>query len=381
MRRGIKNLTIMVALVNLISSANIGDAKADKNRKNYIIDKNRKLIVVDDIRILQNNGKTFVNDWDVISIFNEENTISRQYGGNQSVFMYYPNFLLKDPLIWEEMQKRWPVSDYSSEDEAMDFYELYFNTIARNGCAFVSIVDKVFQTFEGKEEEFEKKFGYKRYAINEDNSIEFNYPIMILQLINYCALYPNYNKENIEKVKAMYAKSLARRALTRYEYSDEYRIDPNKWKELEGEEQKEYVFKVSARNAKYYDLKAAYDNAKDVPYDISFDIIDTQRKVKKFFEGYGITVDFNVEEVTDYGDFKPGDIICADNFDLYKEDNGERYSEVDDIKPHAVYVTEVDCGRVIVSSWGQRFIFSGHGAKCVYKLSMTVKVKSNIKGR
>ena len=103
---------------------------------------------------------------------------------------------------------------------------------------------------------------------------------------------------------------------------------------------------------------------------ISFDIIDTQRKVKKFFEDYGITVDFKVEEVTDYGDFKPGDIICADNFDLYKEDNGERYSEVDDIKPHAVYVTEVDHGRVIVSSWGQRFIFSGHGAKCVYKLFM-----------
>ena len=40
--------------------------------------------------------------------------------------MYYYTFLLKDPLIWEEMQKYFPVSDFSSEDVARDFYELYF---------------------------------------------------------------------------------------------------------------------------------------------------------------------------------------------------------------------------------------------------------------
>ena len=74
-RRGIKNLAIMVALVNLLSMANITDAKAnsDVGRPFYILDKNGKVKVVDDFRIILNHGKTFVNGWEKISVFNEEN--------------------------------------------------------------------------------------------------------------------------------------------------------------------------------------------------------------------------------------------------------------------------------------------------------------------
>lgn len=382
-RPKIKNLVIMLALVELLSTVNITDVKAnDSERTFYMLDKNGKVRVVDDERIILNHGKTFVNDWDTISIFNEENTISHQFGGNQSDFMYYYSMLIKDPYIWEEMQKYFPVSDFSSIDEANDFYELYFTTVANSGCGYISIVNSVFQTFEGKEKEFEEIFGFPMYIINEDNSIDFNYEILTLKLFNYAVLYPNYDPKNIEAVKAMYTKSLAFRELVRFEYSPEYQsIDFDKWKKLDGEEQKQYVFKINEVNTKYYDLKEKYDKAKNIPYEVSFNLKQSLKPIQNFFAGYGITLELKTMEIKNINSIHPGDIICSDNFDLYKEDHGEKYSEKNDLQPHAVYVVSVENGKIIVSSWGERFIFDDTDIEWIKKIVVDFKTKKNIKSR
>ena len=56
-----------------------------------------------------------------ISIFDDENNNILQYGGNQTDFKYKFQELIKDKLIWEELQKYYPLELFDSEEEAYFF--------------------------------------------------------------------------------------------------------------------------------------------------------------------------------------------------------------------------------------------------------------------
>ncbi len=128
-----------------------------------------------------------------ISIFDDENMIkfdgnkfvfNPQYGADQMAFRNNFSELINDPLIWEEMQKHFPVESFESEDAAMEFYERYFNNITETGCGYAAGANIIFKEFEGRETEFEETFGFPMYTVDTEGAIDFNYEAMELKFFN-----------------------------------------------------------------------------------------------------------------------------------------------------------------------------------------------------
>ena len=126
-------------------------------------------------------------EFEPISIFDHENLNSKQYGANQEVFRTKFDQLINNPLIWEEMQRYYPVKKFEDKDEAMFFYRKYFDIIYDCGCGYAAAANYVFHMFEGRENDFYKAFGFPMYTIN-NNVIDFNYEIFMLKFFNYSNL-------------------------------------------------------------------------------------------------------------------------------------------------------------------------------------------------
>ena len=381
-KQGVRNIAVMLALVNLLS-VTPKDAKANDGHVHYILDKNGKPKMVDDINILLNHGKTFINGWEQISAFNHDNIYSEQFGANQNVF--YENFpeLIKEVLIWAEMQKYFPVSRFPSYEYAMDFYNFYFKKIAASGCGYATLVDRVFQEYEGKEKEFEKTFGFPMYTINEDNSINFNYEVMILKLFNFAALYPNYNEAAIKRIMEMNERVLYNRELTRYMATEEYKIRRKTWaevREMPIEEQLEYIDKIQKRDEKEEQLRQKAENGKYFTLSFGMNSENDYCYFEEFMKSFGVPTTVSLRPVENR-DYHPGEIILGYKYDLYKEADGKKYSMQDDITSHTVYVVKNEDGKVTVSTWGSSYYFDDNGATWVYKLETDIKVKDNVKGR
>ena len=355
-KKKIKNLVLLLALTQIISTST---AKANDNEHIlFVLDENKKLKVVDDKYMLIYNEKTFVDNMDSLSVFNKTNTISRQFGGNQGAFKTDFNNLINNPYIWEEMQYCYPISLFPSENYAMKFYELYFDLISRRGCGYVSMANRVFQEFEGKENEFEEVFGYPMYIINKDGSIDYNYEIFTLKQYNYATLYPNYNVDKINTIIHMFDKSIAKMFLDEFLKSDEYNIENKKWYELEGEEQLEYIYKYQNRDYKYDELLNNYNNAHDIDIFLGMSRDNYLGYIRDFLENYGLKINLTISDMlfTKDKEYHPGDIIVFNKCYLYKVDEfGKRYSEKEVIYPHSVSVVSVNKGKVIISTWGERY--------------------------
>lgn len=81
-------------------------------------------IVYDGNTYKRYNSET--NEYSAISIFDDENIKSKQYGASQLDFKTRFNTLINDPLIWDEMQKYFPYTEFGGMDQAMIFYRKYF---------------------------------------------------------------------------------------------------------------------------------------------------------------------------------------------------------------------------------------------------------------
>lgn len=72
-----------------------------------------------------------------------------------------------------------------SEDEVKD----YLTKLQLEGCGYVTMINTIFNQFVGKEEEFEKTFGFSIY----DENGELNYDAMVTDF--YSAI-DNHNKKS-----------------------------------------------------------------------------------------------------------------------------------------------------------------------------------------
>lgn len=132
-----------------------------------------------------------------ISIFDDENLPVMQYGASQNDLILNFSTLIDDPYIWENMQKYFPESSFQSTDDAMEFYELYFNRLGEQGCGYAATADSVFDHFSGREEEFEEIFGYPMYSIDYEGNINYNYENFIVDFANY-SLSHKYGDANTQ---------------------------------------------------------------------------------------------------------------------------------------------------------------------------------------
>ncbi len=127
-----------------------------------------------------NNVVYNMNDYNLeaISIFDNDNLYSKQYGGDQGDFRDNTYELLQDPLIINRLKEYYP-------DASMEDYHLYLCKLNTCGCGYTALVNTVFNEYKGREAEFEQKFGYPMYTVNSDGDVDYNYEYMILDYYNY----------------------------------------------------------------------------------------------------------------------------------------------------------------------------------------------------
>lgn len=263
------------------------------------------------------NGKiTYKN----LSIFDDENIASGQYGADQGNFEYNFNELIKDEFIWNEMQKHFPVSDFASEDEAMEFYENYFKQINQVGCGYSAGTNAIFKQYQGKEKEFKETFGFDMYTVDRlTGEINYNYEYMTLLYFNYINL-PKWNSGDLGKAIGA-------------------------------------LDKVIIKNVENGGYK-------------SFNGLAGQGNLDDFLKTYGVKSSADVDGVNRFPWFRNeknieneaerlygenDSLICsAQQYDLYTID-GELYYE--NGGNHAMMVTGfTEDGKPIVSSWGNKYI-------------------------
>ena len=104
----IKSLTLTIALIHLLSSNTIAEAENINTRA--IIETRIDNMSPLGNNIYKNENNQFfrldnlTGKYKNISIFDDENIKSKQYGANQRVFDTNFEKLIVDPLIWEELQ-------------------------------------------------------------------------------------------------------------------------------------------------------------------------------------------------------------------------------------------------------------------------------------
>jgi hypothetical protein len=309
------------------------------------------------------------NNHGIISAFDEENIKTKQYGASQRDFSFDADKLVKDYLMWNEMQKYYPVEKFTSPEEAAAFYKSYFNIIAETGCGYAAACDVVFKYFEGREEDFLKAFGYPMYTYN-NGVIDFNYELFILEFFNYCNLKM---KDRYDEVRKVTKKDMYRFAFDEYVNSEEYkRRKPSKMTDEEYDAWEKFDNERIAKYKYLYDRWDSCHNTKinfGIPVDAAFGYIDN------FLATKGLLCNSHVE--FDNVKYKVGDIVAAGGYHLYtseeqKENETAFNAVLTQIGDHYVYITEIHDDKIIVSSFGNRYILDLSTA--TWKENVTLKI-------
>ena len=249
------------------------------------------------------------------------------------------------------------------EDEAFfefikdhDGYEEYSTSqivqlmeqINSEGCGYVAVVNVVYVEYEGREAEFEEKFGFPMY--NDKGVANYDYLLADFYLSTDDKYYLNGPKGTNALVNDII-----------YDYKEmpdgEKIFEEEYGVPLLGDDGKT---NPQARQA----VIDAYEDEEVVEYESSgTNIYSRENRTVHYFEEHGIT-DYYIggreyEEAlsTDEIDTVMGAgqnvIIGATGFNLYDEDGNVMH---EDVGAHAMVLTgTTDDGRYIVSSWGEKY--------------------------
>ena len=384
----IRTVSITLALVQLLSTSNYSIEK--KSKINQIVPKSRIETVNDnnDENLVSSNVYKFYNEdgypiyyrfdkksgkYKNISIFDDCNISSQQYGASQIDFKKRFDLLIEEPLIWKSLQNYYPEKDFASKEEAMFFYKEYFENIYKCGCGYASVANYVFHLYEGREEEFEKIFGYPIYTVDETGYVDFNYEVFILNFFNY-SVNQTYNNKSL--IIDFMLKDFYFNQLQDYLKSEECRrILPDDFERWTKDQWNEWDKFTDARDKKIHRLNEKWINAKNIHLDFGILLDASFGYLYQYLMSYGV----NFSQCTcidEPNTFSMDDIIACDNFMLYKVDkNNEKYDVNDGIKSHYVYVTKITKdNKIIVSSWGQKYIFDNQDANWTSKVLIKVNL-------
>lgn len=385
----IKVLSVTLALIELLSTGKYIMKKNNKEVKvtpkssiETSIDNSEYLIGGNVYQFTNENGElTYYRlnmengEYENISIFDDENLSSKQYGASQLDFKYRFHSIIKEQFIWEELQKYFPIEDFASYDEAIFFYEKYFNVINQCGCGYVAAANYVFRLYEGCEKEFEETFGYPMYTVNGNGYIDFNYEVFVLKFFNYSVLEMEKAKKII--MNSM-AKDLCQFRLTAFMNSDEYNKkmpnDFETWTEKEWKEWKEYE---ALRDEKFHELYDEWVKAENADFDLGIYPDASFGSLHNYLGIHGIN-NINISCIDEPNHFEMDSIVASDNFNLYQinEDN-EKYNVRDSVGSHYVYVCTTANNQVIVSSWGDKYVFENDKADWTSKILIKTNRKNN----
>ena len=296
----------------------------------------------------QNNE---TNELKPISIFDEKNKISHQYGANQSVF---------------KIQSIFPWQDFETKEYAKLFYEFYFATISECGCGYAAVTNYVFRLFEGREEEFYNTFGYPMYKV-ETQYVDFNYEIFMLKFFNYYIKSTN----SLNDIKNHVMIKVYQYKLDEYENKKkENRMKFNDFKKMTSEE----YHKWEKKNSSYKKIIKKYkEKIKQIPLNdrgYGIPLNTTFGNLVKYLKQYGINI--KCQLIKDSKKAKIDDIIASEDYSLSEERlYGIEEYDYSNTGPHYMYITGItDDGKIIVSSWGDMYTFDDQEAKWTTRINI-----------
>lgn len=360
-KKMIKKLAVYMAFFQLFTT---GLAKGENNNSKLVLINSNK-----DNPIYQRfDSKT--NIYTNISIFDKDNIKTHQYGANQKVFQSHYHQLINNPIIWNEMQNIFKIDNLEKETANL-FYQFYFDIISEHGCGYASITNYVFRLFEGKEKEFYKTFGYPMYEVT-DQYIDFNYEIFMLKFFNYYIKSTN----SVDAIKNTILRKVYQYKID--EYTSKKKDHRKKFDEFKKMTTEEY-HKWKKTNSTYKNnIKKYQEKIKKIPdinrgYGLPLEI--TLGNLVKYLKQYGINI--KVTLTNNSHNSKIDEIIASENYTLYEESfyGLEKY-DYRDTGPHYLYITNItNDGKIIVSSWGDMYIFDNKKSLWTTKVNIKTLTK------
>lgn len=351
MRKSIKRgIAVTIAFIQLFFA---GLALGEKNTGENTTETQYVLVDNNNVPIYKRVDSD-TGEYENISIFDEENLKSHQYGASQRVFRNNSDELVKDPLIWEEMQTVKPVETFECIEDAEFWYKKYFDVIYECGCGYAVAADYVFHYFEGREAEFYKTFGYPMY-IYKDGKLDFNYELFMLKFFNFLNIVMNDELGTIEK---MILREYNEYKLFSFIESDNPKKQIGKKRQDWTLEDEELYDKLSAeRDAKVKELSEKYKKSpkkSDVYKNLGVTLDGSFGYLYILLANHGINLDIECD--FDAKKFKPDDIVACDNSIMNQLFSNGEMGDPQNIGLHYVYVVDIDNGKVIVSSWGNKYL-------------------------
>ena len=368
MRKSIKrSIAITFAFIQLFFA---GLASGEKNTSDNTSE--TQYVLVDNKNVpIYKRVDSETGEYETISIFDEENLKSHQYGASQRVFKNNFNELVNDPLIWEEMQTVKPVESFECIEDAIFWYQKYFEVIYECGCGYAVAADYVFHYFEGREDEFYKTFGYPMYTYKE-GKLDFNYELFMLKFFNFLNIVMNNKLGTIEK---MIEREFNEYKLYSYIESDSPKKQIGKKQQDWTEEDYDLYDKLSIeRDAKVKELSDKYKNSpkkRDVYENLGVTLDGSFGYLYILLANHGINLDISCN--FDAKSFAIDDIVACDNSIMNQLFSNGEVGDPQNIGLHYVYVVGVEKGKVIVSSWGNKYLLD----YSVSPNNQTVKLKAH----
>lgn len=266
---------------------------------------------------IETNWQTRVHEtWEELK---EPEIFKEPYGGDQGSARYATGE--EKERIYEIIRQYYP---NMTEDEM----KILLSRLNNEGCGYVAITNSLFIQYKGKEEEFEKTFGFPMFRTSASGKKEYNFNALIVDL--YCA-------------------------------TDNHNADKFLW------------FTIGDKVNKFEDYDKTDGDKKD--YKITEDQTGSgtnsdnrNYRIQKYLDDHNAGISASVDSghkisVNSYNDLlKKGDVMVKiyEGETIYKEnDNGElsEYMTMGKNEGHIMAVTGIDDqGNLIVSSWGERYI-------------------------
>lgn len=259
---------------------------------------------------------------------------------NKSGFDFWIFRWFEDEDLFDFVNSYDKYKDYSDDD-----IEKLMLEINENGCGYAAIVNNIYTMYDGREDEFEKVFGFPMY--DENGEANYNY-LMVDLYANTQGVY----KVDTYDDKLNFAIDVAREYIGKEDkFKAEFGCD------FDGKTVSEEM--INSIVNKYKDGDYAYCDIKGISTNNFDDRYLTYLEMKGLEGGAELISpednDVSTKQVNEYIDNGKNVNIAVENFNLYNEDGSLAHKDVD---YHWMTVTDVtEYGKYVVSSWGERFIF------------------------
>lgn len=215
--------------------------------------------------------------------------------------------------------------------------------IDKEGCGYVAIVNNIFTEYEGREKEFEEKFGFPMY----DKNGKANYDYLIVDF--YASTDDKYYLNEPQGAIALANDIIMSTYKDKEEeFRAKYGCDPL---EENGEITEEAAQKILSE---YEDKDVA-----EYKIDEGTSTLSLENRFRHYLDEKGISYEceggsnLDASQVKKYLNDGKNVNIASGSFNLYDE-SGNTVSE--DVGNHWMTITGLtDDGRYIVSSWGKRY--------------------------